>query len=63
MVNRQPLAPNNRKNNRVSAFVGATAAYINYPKSLERQTVFSYLRTGKPVSQGAAGGGRIINKQ
>jgi len=63
MFERQPLAPNNRKNNRLSAFIGAKAAYINYPKANERQTVFSYLRTGKPVSQGASGGGRIINKQ
>ena len=63
MLDRKQITPNNRKNNRLSDFVKGQVINITNPKSTERQTVFSYLRSGKPVSQGASGGGRIVNKQ
>jgi hypothetical protein len=61
MIERQALSPNNRRSNRLSAFVEAIPVYINNPKSIERQTAFSYLRTGRTgQANGASGGGKNV---
>ena len=58
MEQRRYLTPNNRKPI-VAEFRGAVP---RFPKSNERQSVFAYLRSGRQVSEGAFGGGRVVGK-
>ena len=57
MLERKPLAPNNRR--LTSAFSVSRALNTKYPKNGERQSVFSYARAGRQNSEGFGGGNRV----
>ena len=57
MLERKPLAPNNRRLN--SSFSVSRAFNTKYPKNGERQSVFSYARAGRQNSEGFGGGNRV----
>ena len=62
MLNRKPLAPNNRKPSSVlRAFRSSEALYVKYPKSKEEPSIRTWARRGRPNSEGF-GGGRIVGK-
>lgn len=62
MLNRKPLAPNNRSvSSLMREFRQSEVFYIKYPKNGERQSVFSWARAGRQNSEGF-GGGRIVGK-
>jgi hypothetical protein len=63
MIPRKPLAPNNRTaKSLVREFRSSEALYVQYPKNNERASVFNYARRGRPGSEGAFGGGRVVGK-
>lgn len=62
MMSRKRLAPNNRNGSMRAAFLESLqseAAYIKYPKSNERQSIFHYARAGRQNSEGFGGGYRV----
>ena len=60
MLNRKPLAPNNRTGDKLMRdFRGSAALYIKYPKNGERQSIFTYARAGRQNSEGFGGGNRV----
>ena len=60
MLERKPLAPNNRTpNTLMREFAASGAFHIKYPKNGERQSIFSYARAGRQNSEGFGGGNRI----
>lgn len=62
MIERKPLAPNNRSVSKLKQeFAVSEVFHIRYPKNGERQSVFSYARAGRQNSEGF-GGGRLIGK-
>lgn len=64
MLPRKPLAPNHRDANKLIREFGVSEAFhIKYPKNGERQSVFSYVRSGRPAQDdGASGGGRTVGQ-
>lgn len=64
MLNRRPLAPNNRQGlmKQFLAELGSEPVYINPEKSIERTSIFHYARPGRQVSEGAFGGGNRIRR-
>lgn len=62
MINRKPLAPNNRNGSMRAAFLASLeseAITIKYPKSNERTSIFHYARAGRQNSEGFGGGNRV----
>ena len=62
MLNRKPLAPNNRTGRMKKAFLASLkseAVDIKYPKSKEKASIFNYARAGRQNSEGFGGGNRI----
>jgi hypothetical protein len=64
MINRKPLAPNNRNASKLMREFGVSEAfYIKYPKNGERQSIFTWARAGRAAQDdGASGGGRIVGR-
>jgi hypothetical protein len=62
MINRKPLAPNNRSVPKLmSEFRQSEAFYIKYPKSKEEPSIRLWARRGRQNSEGF-GGGRTVGK-
>jgi hypothetical protein len=62
MTSRKYVAPDNRHGVMRSAFLASLdseVAYIRYPKSNERASVFHYARAGRQNSEGFGGGYRV----
>ena len=59
MIERQPLAPNNRNgNSRVRAF--KDSGVVNQPvKSNEKPSIRLWARRGRPTGEGFGGGNRV----
>ena len=61
MLERKPLAPNNRSIGKLmSEFRVSEDTYIQYPKSNGRLSIFSYARAGRQNSEGFGGGNRVM---
>ena len=61
MLNRRPLAPNNRQGHmkQFMMSLGSEPAYINPEKAIERTSIFHYARAGRQNSEGFGGGNRV----
>ena len=60
MLDRKPLAPNNRTANKLKReFRTSGAFHTKYPKNGERQSIFTYARAGRQNSEGFGGGNRV----
>jgi hypothetical protein len=62
MLDRKPLAPNNRTaNSLIQEFRSSEVLYIKYPKSKEKPSIRLWARQGRQNSEGF-GGGRVVGK-
>lgn len=64
MLNRKPVAPNNR-NGRMSEFLsslGPQAISVKYPKAIEKPSIKSWPRPGRQNSEGFGGGNRVTKR-
>jgi hypothetical protein len=62
MLNRKPLAPNNRNGTMRGAFLASlesAASTVNYPKSREESSIVIWKTAGKQNSEGFGGGNRV----
>ena len=63
MLDRKPLAPNNRSIGKLmSEFAVSEASYIRPRRTRERLTAFAYARAGRQNSEGFGGGNRVMKK-
>lgn len=65
MLNRRPLAPNNRHGVMGAQFLESLkseAVRVNYPKSVERASVVNWPQPGRQNSEGFGGGYRITKR-
>jgi len=62
MIDRKPLAPNNRNGIMRGAFLSSlesVAASVKYPKSNESPSIRLWARRGRPTGEGFGGGNRV----
>lgn len=65
MLERKPLAPNNRNGRMNSAFLQSLESgvtYVKYPKAREEARIKVYGSPGRPTSEGAFGGGNRVTR-
>lgn len=67
MIQRKPLAPNNRNGSMRSAFLASLESEAIpaplFPKSKELPSIFAYARAGRQNSEGFGGGYRVKSKR